>query len=82
MHQIPVAVNMNDSWFFSRIPFHLRSAIQGFRDGPCTAIAEGLETVDQMSRIISLRCEYGQGFLFSEAVGSREAEAFIDGKSF
>ena len=47
------------------------------KDMNVAVIAEGLETTNQVSQITSLHCEYGQGFLFSRAVESGEAEAFI-----
>jgi EAL domain-containing protein (putative c-di-GMP-specific phosphodiesterase class I) len=39
--------------------------------------AEGLETVEQMARLRTLECEYGQGYLFSKPVDGTEAEALL-----
>jgi diguanylate cyclase (GGDEF)-like protein len=44
-------------------------------------IAEGVETDDQLSRLIAMNCEYVQGFLFAKPVDSQEAGALL-GKSF
>jgi diguanylate cyclase (GGDEF)-like protein len=44
-------------------------------------IAEGVETDDQLSRLIAMDCEYVQGFLFAKPVDSQEAGALL-GKSF
>jgi EAL domain-containing protein (putative c-di-GMP-specific phosphodiesterase class I) len=34
-------------------------------------VAEGIETIEQEARLRELGCEYGQGFLYSEAVSAR-----------
>jgi diguanylate cyclase (GGDEF)-like protein/PAS domain S-box-containing protein len=43
-------------------------------------IAEGIETEEQLESLKALGCEYGQGFLFSEAVPADEATALLEGK--
>jgi len=40
-------------------------------------IAEGIETEEQLSKLRNLKCEYGQGFLFSKPVTKELAQAFI-----
>ena len=40
-------------------------------------VAEGVETEDQLNKVISLHCEYIQGFLFSKPLESKEAEAML-----
>ncbi len=35
-----------------------------------TVIAEGIETRDQLAMVTGLKCEYGQGFIFSKAVSA------------
>jgi len=40
-------------------------------------IAEGIENPGQLDLIRSLGCEYGQGFLFSKAVGNDKVEALL-----
>ncbi|HKC66125.1 MAG TPA: EAL domain-containing protein, partial [Pyrinomonadaceae bacterium] len=40
-------------------------------------IAEGIETEEQLSKLRNLKCEYGQGFLFSKPVTKESAQAFI-----
>ncbi len=44
-------------------------------------IAEGIETSEQLSQIVALDCDYGQGYLFSKPLGAAEAAAMI-GKKF
>jgi diguanylate cyclase (GGDEF)-like protein/PAS domain S-box-containing protein len=40
--------------------------------------AEGVETAEQVSRLRALACHYGQGFFFSEPVGSTAAAGLIE----
>ena len=40
-------------------------------------VAEGIETDEQLSKLKSMACEYGQGYLFTKAVDSRAAEALL-----
>jgi diguanylate cyclase (GGDEF)-like protein/PAS domain S-box-containing protein len=40
-------------------------------------VAEGVETKKQMYQLQALRCEYGQGYLFSKPVDSQKAEALL-----
>jgi len=42
-----------------------------------TMLAEGIETPEQFNRLRELRCELGQGFLFSPAVPAKEVAAMI-----
>ena len=43
-------------------------------------IAEEEETVSQLTKIQSLNCEFGQGYLLSKPVGSDQAKALIGAK--
>ena len=40
-------------------------------------VAEGVETSGQLARLRFMSCDYGQGFYFSEAVGTRGAEEIM-----
>jgi EAL domain-containing protein (putative c-di-GMP-specific phosphodiesterase class I) len=40
-------------------------------------LAEGIERMDQLERLIELRCELGQGFLFSEPLDQRALEHLL-----
>jgi EAL domain-containing protein (putative c-di-GMP-specific phosphodiesterase class I) len=42
-----------------------------------TAIAEGVETQEQLTILINLRCESAQGFFFSSPLHSSEAARLI-----
>jgi predicted signal transduction protein with EAL and GGDEF domain len=50
------------------------------QDLDVAVIAEGEETVSQLTRIQSLNREFGQGFLFSRPVGSDQAKTLIGAK--
>ncbi|MEM9770163.1 MAG: EAL domain-containing protein [Cyanobacteria bacterium P01_D01_bin.73] len=45
-----------------------------------STIAEGIETLDQLNRLKSLGCDYGQGYLFSRPLDSPQAEFLLQGK--
>ena len=40
-------------------------------------VAEGVEQNDQIARLISMGCEFGQGFFFSQAVPAQDAERLL-----
>jgi EAL domain-containing protein (putative c-di-GMP-specific phosphodiesterase class I) len=40
-------------------------------------VAEGIETDEQLSKLKDMNCEYGQGYLFTRAVNSQTAAAFL-----
>jgi diguanylate cyclase (GGDEF)-like protein len=40
-------------------------------------IAEGIETVGQMDKLIALECEYGQGYLFNTPIDGEAAQALL-----
>ena len=41
-------------------------------------IAEGIETKEQLARLKRLKCEFGQGYLFSKPLEAKNAEDFIE----
>jgi EAL domain-containing protein (putative c-di-GMP-specific phosphodiesterase class I) len=41
-------------------------------------VAEGIETTGQETRLRELGCEFGQGFLYSEAVAARFVPGLLD----
>ncbi|MEB3281841.1 MAG: PAS domain S-box protein [Lyngbya sp.] len=45
-------------------------------------IAEGIEKAEQLEQLKQLKCEYGQGYLFSKPVNQAEAEMLLETKSF
>ncbi len=44
-------------------------------------VAEGVETEEQLAQLRALKCEYGQGYLFSRPVNAEAAEMLILDKS-
>jgi sensor c-di-GMP phosphodiesterase-like protein len=40
-------------------------------------VAEGVEQHEQITRLISMGCEFGQGFFFSKPVSADEAERLV-----
>jgi len=55
----------------------VRTIILLAHDMNIDCIAEGLETWIQVAQVTSLRCEYGQGYLFSKPVKNSEARTLI-----
>ncbi len=45
-----------------------------------SAIAEGIETAEQLARLRELNCAYGQGYFFSQPLPSQAAEELIISK--
>jgi EAL domain-containing protein (putative c-di-GMP-specific phosphodiesterase class I) len=41
------------------------------------AVAEGTETMQQVTQLRELRCDYGQGWLFARALEPEQAEAML-----
>lgn len=44
-------------------------------------VAEGIETIGQLTQLQQLNCEYGQGFFFSRALNSLAAEKLMEAES-
>jgi EAL domain-containing protein (putative c-di-GMP-specific phosphodiesterase class I) len=40
-------------------------------------VAEGIETDEQLAKLQTMECEYGQGYFFTKPVDSRAAETFL-----
>ncbi|MEM1291331.1 MAG: EAL domain-containing protein [Cyanobacteria bacterium P01_H01_bin.162] len=83
LHQLPVNALKIDRSFVSPSQPNLRnqtiaesivglSNLLGFN-----AIAEGIETPQQLAWLRSLQCEYGQGFLFAPPVPAAQAEQLL-----
>jgi EAL domain-containing protein (putative c-di-GMP-specific phosphodiesterase class I) len=40
-------------------------------------VAEGVETTKQLAQLKALKCEYGQGYLFSSPLCAEDIEQFL-----
>jgi EAL domain-containing protein (putative c-di-GMP-specific phosphodiesterase class I) len=83
LHNLPIDGLKIDRSFIQKIGDKgegmeiIKTILMLARDINVAVIAEGLETAKQVSQISSLQCKYGQGYFFSKAVESGEAESFI-----
>ena len=83
LHRFPVKTLKIDRSFIGRIGHNgenseiVRTINTLANNLGMEVVAEGVETVEQLSQLKSLRCDFGQGYLFSGALNAEEAEAFI-----
>lgn len=90
LHKFPIDILKIDQSFIEEIKGNgenteIASAIISMAHSlGLKVIAEGVETDDQLQALINLKCDYAQGFLFSEAVPAQEAEKLMhrDWQSF
>lgn len=83
LHRLPVDYLKIDRSFVSRITDSRENSeivytiIKLAQNLKMKVIAEGIETIEQLEHLKSLKCEYGQGFYFSKPVEASAAERFI-----
>ena len=83
LHQLPIDTLKIDRSFVSRMgndgeSLEIVRAIMTLAHSlGMDAIAEGVETQEQLLKLRSLNCEYGQGYLFSRPVDSKRAEELL-----
>jgi PAS domain S-box-containing protein/diguanylate cyclase (GGDEF)-like protein len=83
LHQLPIDTLKIDRSFVSRMgndgeSLEIVRAIMTLAHSlGMDAIAEGVETQEQVLKLRSLNCEYGQGYLFSRPVDSKTAEELL-----
>jgi diguanylate cyclase (GGDEF)-like protein/PAS domain S-box-containing protein len=88
LHRFPVDTLKVDRSFVSRMESNgensaiVRTIIRLAHDLKMKVIAEGVETVEQLTQLRKLKCEYAQGYFFSKPVDSKAAEALIVAPSF
>lgn len=84
LHRFPIATIKIDRSFVSQIHRShenteiVRSIISLARSLGMAVIAEGTETEEQLIRLRSMSCAYGQGWLFARALEPAEATAILD----
>ncbi len=83
LHRLPIDTLKIDRTFIGKIGSNgtgveiIRTILTLAHDLGMKVIAEGVETVDQLNRLLGLNCEYGQGYLFARPVNSRAAAELI-----
>ncbi|MCH8290479.1 EAL domain-containing protein [Candidatus Poribacteria bacterium] len=88
LHRFPVETLKVDRSFVSRMESNgensaiVRTIIRLAHDLKMKVIAEGVETVEQLTQLRKLKCEYAQGYFFSKPVDSKAAEALITAPPF
>jgi FlaA1/EpsC-like NDP-sugar epimerase/EAL domain-containing protein (putative c-di-GMP-specific phosphodiesterase class I) len=55
----------------------LRTIVTNARNSGIEVMAAGVETPEQLAHLISLRCRYGQGYLFSKPIAEEDAKTLI-----
>jgi len=83
LHQLPIDTLKIDRSFVNRMGIDgesleiVRAIMTLAHSLGMDAIAEGVETQEQLSQLRSLNCEYAQGYLFSRPVDSKAAEELL-----
>jgi diguanylate cyclase (GGDEF)-like protein/PAS domain S-box-containing protein len=74
LHRFPISTLKIDRSFVSRMSDNnenaeiVRTILMLARSLKMNVVAEGVETVDQLTQLAMLECEYGQGYYFSKPV--------------
>jgi len=83
LHRFPVKALKIDRSFISSMSCGnknskiVRTIITLASELEIDVIAEGIETVEQLTQLVELQCEYGQGYLFAKPMDAETAEAFM-----
>jgi diguanylate cyclase (GGDEF)-like protein/PAS domain S-box-containing protein len=83
LRRLPISVLKVDKSFVARLATDpkdgaiVRSVVALAHDLGMTAVAEGVETIDQFQHLKALGCEYGQGYLFSRPVPVDVARSLV-----
>ncbi len=89
LHRFPVDALKIDRSFVSTISCDgqesndviVRSTVALAHSLGLPVIAEGIEAPDQLRRLRSLGCEFGQGYLFSKALSAADTRVLLEGWS-
>ncbi len=55
----------------------VRTIVQLAQNLDMKVVAEGIETREQLAELKSLKCDYGQGFLFGQPLEPQDAENLL-----
>jgi diguanylate cyclase (GGDEF)-like protein/PAS domain S-box-containing protein len=83
LHRLPLDILKIDRSFVSRLGEErgtdaiVQAIVTLAHQLGMQVIAEGLETSGHLEKVRALGCEYGQGYLFSQAVNADEAERLL-----
>jgi diguanylate cyclase (GGDEF)-like protein len=83
LHRFPVNYLKIDRSFVSKMSDNdenfeiVRTVVMLARNLGLEVIAEGIETVEQLTRLKELKCEYGQGYLFSKPSDAESAAELL-----
>lgn len=83
LHTLPVNTIKIDRTFISKLGLQsfgedfVRTIMSMAHDLGMKVIAEGVETNDQLNSLKEMRCEFGQGYLFTKPVDGKEATALL-----
>jgi EAL domain-containing protein (putative c-di-GMP-specific phosphodiesterase class I) len=84
LYRLPVDTLKIDRSFVSRIGAHgedveiVGTIVSLAHNLKFDVIAEGVETIEQLTQLRALGCEYGQGYYFSKPLNAKAASQFID----
>ncbi|MBI5933492.1 MAG: EAL domain-containing protein [Chloroflexi bacterium] len=83
LQKLPIDTLKIDRTFINRIGKNgsgseiVRTILALAHDLGMKVVAEGVETEDQLSKLKSMDCEYGQGYLFTKPIDSQMASALL-----
>ena len=83
LQRLPIDTLKIDRTFVSRIGNNgsgseiVQTILALAHDLGMKVVAEGIETDEQLSKLKSMKCEYGQGYLFTKPVDSQTAEELL-----
>jgi len=83
LHTLPIDTLKIDRTFINRLGTNgsgsdiVRTILALAHDMGMKVVAEGVETDEQLSKLMSMECEYGQGFLFTRPVDSETAGGLL-----
>lgn len=88
LHRLPINTLKIDRSFVGRMIEHkenseiVRTILILARNLGMDALAEGVETEEQLAQLKALNCEYGQGYLLSRPLCVEAVEAFLNAEKY